>query len=38
LVLEGVDHSLEIPGNIQKSLLALNQIVQVLQEFLDDGA
>jgi hypothetical protein len=34
LVLEGVDHGLEIPGDIPKSLLALNQIVEALQEFL----
>lgn len=34
LVIEGADHSLEIPGNIQKSIAALTQMVQELQEFI----
>lgn len=33
VVIEGVDHSLEVPGDIQKSLRALNQMVQACQEF-----
>jgi hypothetical protein len=36
LVIEGANHGLEIPGDIPKSLAVLNQIVQVLQEFLDE--
>ena len=35
LILEDVDHSLEIPGDIPKSLMALNQMVQRLQEFFN---
>lgn len=38
LVLQDVIHSLEVPGDIPKSLLALNQIVQALQEFVSQGA
>lgn len=34
LVIEGANHGLEIPGSISKSLKALDQIVQALQEFL----
>jgi Alpha/beta hydrolase domain len=34
LVLEGANHGLEIPGDIPRSLAALEQIVQALQEFL----
>ena len=34
VALEGVNHALEIPGDIPKSLTVLNQIVQALQEFL----
>jgi len=37
LVLQDVVHSLEIPGDIPKSLEALTKIVQALQEFLEDG-
>jgi hypothetical protein len=37
LVLEGVNHGLQVPGDISKSLLALNQIVQACQEFLDES-
>ena len=36
LVIEGANHALEIPGNIPKSLMALDQIVQALQEFLKE--
>ena len=36
LVLQDVIHSLEVPGDIPKSLETLNQIVQSLQEFLED--
>jgi hypothetical protein len=35
VVIEGVDHSLEIPGDIQKSLRALNQMVEAFQEFFN---
>jgi hypothetical protein len=35
LILEGVNHALEIPGNIPGSLDVLSQIVQTLQEFLE---
>jgi hypothetical protein len=38
LVIEGANHSLEIPGDIPKSLTALNQMVQAVQEFLSGGA
>lgn len=34
LVLEGVNHALEIAGDIPKSLTVLDQIVRALQEFL----
>lgn len=34
LVVEGANHGLEIPGSISRSLMALDQIVQALQEFL----
>jgi hypothetical protein len=37
LVLESVNHALEIPGDIPKSLTVLNQIVQALQEFLNEA-
>ena len=37
LVLEGANHGLEILGDIAKSLVMLNQIVQALQEFLKEG-
>ena len=33
-IVEGANHGLEIPGDIPKSLSALNQIVKALQEFL----
>ena len=36
LVLEGLNHGLEIPGDIPRSLAALGQIVQALQEFLGE--
>jgi hypothetical protein len=36
LILEGANHALEIPGDIPKSLVVLNQIVQALQEFLKE--
>ena len=36
VVLEGVNHGLEVPGDIPKSLIVLNQIVQALQEFLKE--
>jgi len=38
VVLEGANHGLEIPDSVSKSLLAFNQIVQGLQEFLSEGA
>jgi hypothetical protein len=38
VVVEGANHGLEIPDSISKSLMALNQIVQALQEFLGEGA
>lgn len=38
VVIEGANHGLEIPDSIPKSLAALSQIVQALQEFLDEGA
>jgi len=34
LIMEDVDHSLEVPGDIPKSLAALNQMVKALQAFL----
>ena len=34
VIIEGVNHGLEIPESIPKSLTALEQIVQALQEFL----
>ena len=37
VVIEGANHRLEIPDSISKSLAALNQIVQALQEFLNEG-
>jgi hypothetical protein len=37
VVLEGVNHALEMPGDIPASLKVLNQIVQALQEFLKEG-
>ena len=36
VVIEGANHGLEIPGDIPKSLMALNQMVQALQEFLNE--
>ena len=35
LVIEGVGHSLEIPDDIPKSLMVLNQMVQGLREFFN---
>ncbi len=37
VILEDVNHGLEIPGNIPKSLMVLNQIVQACQEFLGES-
>lgn len=37
VVIEDANHGLEIPNEILKSLAALNQIVQALQEFLGDA-
>ena len=37
LVIEGANHGLEIPGDIPKSIKALEQMVQVLQAFLMNG-
>lgn len=37
VIVDSADHGLEIPGSIPKSLLALNQIVLALQEFLSEG-
>jgi hypothetical protein len=37
LVIESANHGLEIPDSISKSLMALTQIVQALQEFLDEN-
>lgn len=37
VIIEGADHGLEIPESIPKSLVALRQIVQALQEFLSDS-
>jgi hypothetical protein len=37
IVLDGVNHGLEVPGDIPKSLGALSQIVQALQEFTSQG-
>lgn len=34
VVIEGANHGLEIPDSISKSLTALDQVVQALQEFL----
>ena len=36
VVIEGANHALEIPDDISKSLLALNQVVQGLQKFLNE--
>jgi len=36
VVIEGANHALEIPGDISRSLLALGQMVQELQEFLNE--
>jgi pimeloyl-ACP methyl ester carboxylesterase len=38
VVIEGAHHGLEVTDSISKSLSALNQIVQALQEFLSEGA
>lgn len=38
VIVEGADHGLEIPGSISKSLTALGQIVEALQEFLGGPA
>jgi pimeloyl-ACP methyl ester carboxylesterase len=38
VVIEGANHGLEIPGDISKSLTALNLMVQALQEFLNEVA
>jgi predicted alpha/beta-hydrolase family hydrolase len=37
VVIEDATHSLEIPGDVSRSLEALNGIVHALQEFLNDG-
>ena len=37
LILEAVNHALEVPGDIPKSLAILNQIVQGIQGFLKEG-
>ena len=37
VIIEGADHGLEVPENIPKSLMALNQIVQALQEYLSES-
>lgn len=37
LVIEGANHGLEIPEDISKSLAALNQIVQAIHEFINEG-
>jgi hypothetical protein len=36
VVIEGAMHSLEIPGDIPKSLMVLDQIVQACQKFLEE--
>jgi hypothetical protein len=36
VVIEDANHALEIPGDIPKSLTALNQMVQAIQEFLNE--
>jgi len=36
LVMEDVDHSLEVPGDIPKSLTALNQMIKALQAFIQN--
>ena len=38
VIIEGAHHGLEILDDIPKSLMALNQIVQALQEFLSENA
>ena len=38
VVIEGANHALEVPESIEKSIMALNQIVQALQEFVEEGA
>lgn len=38
LVMEGVNHALEIPGDIPESLAVLDRIVEGLQEFLQEDA
>ena len=38
VIIEGAHHGLEILDDIPKSLMALNQIVQALQEFLSETA
>lgn len=38
LVIEDANHAMEIPGDIHRSVQALNQIVQALQEFLQSTA
>ena len=37
LVIQDADHSLEIPNDIQKSLTALNLMIQAIQDFLYEG-
>ena len=37
LVIEGADHTLEIPGDITKSLLVLKEIVETIQKYLTEG-
>jgi hypothetical protein len=36
-VIEGANHGLEIPGDIPRSLMALNQMVVAVQEFLSEN-
>jgi hypothetical protein len=38
VIIEGAHHGLEVLDDIPKSLMALNQIVQALQEFLNESA
>jgi len=38
VIIEGANHGLEIPESIPKSLVALSQIVQALQEFLSESS
>ena len=38
IVIDDMNHALEIPGDIQKSIMALNQMAQAIQEFVQEGA